>query len=92
MAFLENVPTISRVDGGELVQNMKFTTRAAQPAFQQLFSHLCAALFAASALLIQPCIGCTGLSIQATDGGLVTGRTLEFGADPQSQIGNFPGI
>ena len=79
-----------RVDGGELVQNMKLTTRPPQPALQQLFSRFCAALCAASALLIQPCIACTGLSIQATDGGLVTGRTLEFGADPQSQIVVFP--
>src|ERR1700759_1813183 len=69
---------------------MKLTTHPAQPGLQTLFAHLCAVLCAASALLIQPCVACTGLSIQARDGGLVTGRTLEFGADPQSQIVVFP--
>lgn len=33
---------------------------------------------------------CTGLSIQSKDGGVIAGRTLEFGADPQSSISVFP--
>jgi choloylglycine hydrolase len=49
-----------------------------------------AAVFAAAGLLIHPASACTGLGIQAEDGGIVTGRTLEFGADPQSQIVVFP--
>ncbi len=48
------------------------------------------ALCAAAAFLIQSTSACTGLSIEAEDGGIVTGRTLEFGADPQSQIIVFP--
>ena len=49
-----------------------------------------AAICAAAALLSQPASACTGLGIQARDGGIVTGRTLEFGADPRSQIVVFP--
>jgi choloylglycine hydrolase len=90
MASLKMLPTIPAVDDGELVQNMKPTIRPTRLAMQRLFSRVFAALCATSALLIQPCIACTGLSIQATDGGMVTGRTLEFGADPQSQIVVFP--
>lgn len=50
------------------------------------------ATLCATALLLAPSasIACTGLGIQAKDGGIVTGRTLEFGADPQSQIAVFP--
>lgn len=33
---------------------------------------------------------CTGMMLKAKDGGVVTGRTLEFGVDPQSNIVIFP--
>ncbi len=49
-----------------------------------------AVLGTAATLLIPPASACTGLGIQAQDGGMVTGRTLEFGADPQSHIVVFP--
>ena len=49
-----------------------------------------AAVCATAALLIQSASACTGLGIEANDGGIVAGRTLEFGADPQSQIVVFP--
>ena len=53
-------------------------------------SRTLAGICTAAALLIQPASACTGLGIQAKDGGMVTGRTLEFGADPQSHIVVFP--
>jgi penicillin V acylase-like amidase (Ntn superfamily) len=49
-----------------------------------------AAVFVAASFLSQAASACTGLGIEANDGGIVTGRTLEFGADPQSQIVVFP--
>lgn len=33
---------------------------------------------------------CTGMMLQSKDGGVVTGRTLEFGVDPHSSIMVFP--
>ena len=49
-----------------------------------------AALCVGAIFLNQSAFACTGLSIEADDGGLVAGRTLEFGADPRSQIVVFP--
>ncbi len=53
-------------------------------------ARILALICAAAAFLNQSASACTGLSIAAGDGGLVTGRTLEFGADPRSQIVVFP--
>jgi choloylglycine hydrolase len=71
------------------IQSMKPLVSIAVAITAQLAQTLAAVCVAAS-FLIQPASGCTGLGIEANDGGIVTGRTLEFGADPQSQIVVFP--
>ncbi|MGE0093034.1 MAG: linear amide C-N hydrolase [Alphaproteobacteria bacterium] len=55
----------------------------------RLIQAFCAVL--AACLAFAPTAqACTGMMLQAKDGGVVTGRTLEFGVDPQSNIVAIP--
>jgi choloylglycine hydrolase len=49
-----------------------------------------AALVISALLAGQTASACTGIRLTAKDGAVVTGRTLEFGVDLQSQVAVFP--
>jgi len=66
-----------------------FPTRAITTFIMKASRILCTAL-AASALTLQSSLACTGIGLTAADGSVAVGRTLEFGAPPNSDVMVYP--